>query len=148
MEKNITINTKETQSLGNKIAKDILKSGVKSSAVVLCLQGELGAGKTTFLQGFAKGLGIKEKILSPTFVIMKRFEIKKSSFKNFYHIDCYRMNNLEDAKELGLKEIMSNPYNIVALEWPERIKDILPESSIYINLNVLDKDKREIVFNK
>lgn len=135
----VTKNYKETQKLGEKFAKKILKIPQQKSAVVLGLQGNLGGGKTTFLQGFAKGLQIKEKILSPTFVILKRF-------KNFYHIDCYRLKNEKDILELGFKEIISNPKNIVAIEWPERVKKVLPKDLIEINFKFIDENKREVNF--
>ena len=118
MKKYLTTSFKQTQKIGENFAKEILKMQTKTGAVVLGLQGNLGGGKTTFLQGFAKGLGIKEKILSPTYVILKRF-------KNFYHIDCYRLKNEKDILELDFKSILSDPKNIVAIEWPEKIKKVL-----------------------
>ena len=82
----ITKSYKQTQKLGENFAKEILKSPVNKGAIVLGLQGNLGGGKTTFLQGFAKGLNIKEKILSPTFVILKRFKITKSQTNSKFKI--------------------------------------------------------------
>jgi tRNA threonylcarbamoyladenosine biosynthesis protein TsaE len=138
VDKKITTNSaKETQELGAKLAKEILKKPSKS-ALVIGLQGNLGGGKTTFLQGFAKGLGIKEKILSPTFVIQKRFG-------NFYHIDCYRINQPEEILELGWEKIISNPKNIIAVEWPEKIKKYLPKIVIYIGFEFIDENKRDII---
>jgi len=137
--KHKTKGAEETQKLGKELAEKILKQGPKSQAMVLALCGNLGGGKTTFLQGFAKGLGIKDKILSPTFVIMKRF-------KNFYHVDCYRLNSERDAAELGLKEIIANPNNIVAIEWPERIKKLIPKSAMKISFKLIDETTREINF--
>lgn len=143
--KYITNNKKQTQKLGEILAEEISKNGFKKEAVVLGLQGNLGGGKTTFLQGFAKGLGINEKILSPTFVILKRFKLKKGKFENFYHIDCYRIKNEKDIADIGLKKIISDPKNIVAVEWPERIKKILPRETIYAKFIFLEKNKREII---
>jgi len=139
MRKYITKNYKATQKIGEVFAKEILKLPKGKSAIVLGLKGNLGAGKTTFLQGFAKGLDVKEKILSPTFVILKRF-------KNFYHIDCYRLKNHKEVLELDFKKIISNPKNIVAIEWPEKIKKILPQNTIFIDFKFIDKNKREINF--
>lgn len=136
--KYVTKSFKQTQKLGQKLAQEILKYK-KAKAVVLCLYGDLGGGKTTFLQGFAKGLGIKQKVLSPTFVIMKKFG-------NFYHIDAYRLQNEKDASELGLKEIFKNPENIVAIEWPERIKKLLPKNVIKIKFKFISKNERTIDF--
>ena len=105
--KYITKSFKETQKLGENFAKEIFNLPQKNGAVVLALQGNLGGGKTTFLQGFAKGLGIKEKVLSPTFVILKKFRIANSNFENFYHIDCYRLNKDKEILELDFKKIIS-----------------------------------------
>ncbi|GAH10373.1 unnamed protein product [marine sediment metagenome] len=70
------------------------------------------------MQGFSKGLGIKEKILSPTFVIMKKFQVPGKKIVHwFYHIDCYRIRKPKELSDLGFKEIISNPKNIVAIEW-------------------------------
>jgi len=143
---------KQTQKLGENFVKKVLKLPANNNAVVLGLLGNLGGGKTTFLQGFAKGLKIKEKILSPTFVIMKRFHIPNYKFNNFYHIDCYRLKNEKDILELDFKKIISDPKNIVAIEWPERIKKVLPKNIIYIKFTCpephrrVDENKREINF--
>ena len=140
LKKYSTKSYKQTQKLGEVFAKEILLSQTsQKTAIVIGLSGNLGGGKTTFLQGFAKGLGIKEKVLSPTFVVMKRFG-------NFYHLDCYRLKNHKDTVELGLKEIIKNPFNIVAIEWPEKIKKVLPKNTIYIEFKFIDKTKREINF--
>lgn len=137
MKKYITKNYKQTQKLGHNLAQEILQLPAQKRAVVVLLYGDLGGGKTTFLQGFAHGLGIKQKVLSPTFVIMKKFG-------NFYHLDCYRLQNYKDAQELGLKEILKNPENIVAIEWPERIKKILPKKVIKIKFKFISKNDRSI----
>ncbi|MFH1180849.1 MAG: tRNA (adenosine(37)-N6)-threonylcarbamoyltransferase complex ATPase subunit type 1 TsaE [bacterium] len=140
----LTLNYRQTQSAGKVLAEEILEtSGQKS--FVLGLEGELGGGKTTFLQGFAQGLGIKEKITSPTFVIMKRFKIKNLKFKNFYHFDCYRIQKAEEISVTGLKEIISDPQNIVAIEWSERIKKIMPKNALRLSFVYMGKDKRKIV---
>src|SRR3989338_1994273 len=120
--KSITKSAKATQRLGEILAKEILNRPLGKRAVVLTLQGELGAGKTCFLQGFAKGLGIKEKIKSPTFVVYKKFHVPCSMFHDFYHFDCYRIKDSKEISDLGFKEIISNPENIVAIEWSEKIK--------------------------
>ena len=144
MQTYITKSFEETQKLGEKLAKKILENGLQKKAVVLGLIGNLGGGKTTFMQGFAKGLGVNEKILSPTYVIQKRFEIK-GIFENFYHIDCYRINKPEEILELDWKEIISNPKNIVAVEWPEKIKKFLPKDTIFIDFKFIDENQREII---
>ena len=106
-------------------------------ALVIGLQGDLGSGKTTFVQGFAKGFGVKEKVLSPTFVIMKKYG-------TLYHIDCYRLENSKELLELGWDKIMSDPQNIILIEWPERVKDILPAEVIMVRFKTISQNKREI----
>jgi tRNA threonylcarbamoyladenosine biosynthesis protein TsaE len=154
IEKVITTSPAQTKKLGQNLAKEIFLSKKKrKKAIIIALKGELGGGKTTFLQGFAKGLGIREKILSPTFVILKRFKIPKSipnskpqtfSFKNFYHLDCYRINKPKEIFALGYKEIEADPRNIIAIEWPEKLKDTLPKNTIWVRFKFLGKNKREI----
>ena len=147
MEKIYTTNNyKQTQKLGKDLAKEILKMSPQKRAIVLSLQGNLGGGKTTFLQGLAKGFGIKEKVLSPTFVIQKRFSLKGLKFKNLYHIDCYRLNSPKDIVELGFKDNLANPLNIIAVEWPEKIKKVLPRETIKISFEFIDENRRKIVF--
>jgi len=144
----ITKSAKQTQKLGKELAQQIFlekDKENKKSATVLGLEGNLGGGKTTFLQGFADGLGIKEKILSPTFAVAKRFKVKGKHFENFYHIDCYRINNIKDMKSLGFRDIILNPKNIVAIEWAEIVKKNLPKSTIIIKFVFVDKNKRGII---
>ena len=157
IKKYITKSYRQTQKLGEKLAKEFLalrrNQGENSHAAVFGLSGNLGGGKTTFLQGFAKGFGVKNKILSPTFVIMKKFQIppipknRRPSdlwYKHFYHFDCYRFDKPGDILELGWKAIISNPKNIVAVEWPGKIKKVLPKSTIFINFKFINTKTREI----
>lgn len=155
----ITNSNKETKELGKKLAKEILKSKPKwfgkltaRGAFVIGLKGDLGGGKTTFIQGFALGLGIKGKVLSPTFVIMKRFQVssrlKRDRFQALYHIDCYRMKNSKELLDLGFKKIVSDSKNIVAIEWAERVKKILPKNTLWIKFDFVDIKKRKIKFSK
>jgi len=149
----------QTKKLGEILAKEILRTSFKKRAFVIGLIGDLGGGKTTFLKGFARGLGIKEKILSPTFVIIKRFKIKdlrlqpahhpprsrRGPFMYFYHIDCYRIKNEKEILDLGLKEIIQNPKNIVTIEWAERVKKVLPKNTIWIKFKFIDVKTRQIL---
>ena len=128
----------ETQKIGETIAKEILKLKPKKKAIVLGLIGDFGGGKTCFLQGFAQGLGIKQRVLSPTFIIMRRFN-------NFYHIDCYRIQKPQELLDLGFKRIIANPKNIVAVEWADRIRKIMPLNTIWIEFELIGERKRKIM---
>lgn len=132
----ITKSAKETQSLGEKIAAD-LKPGN-----LLALYGELGSGKTTFIQGLARGLGIERRVISPTFVFVRQYPF--SSGKTFYHIDLYRISEITEARGLGLEEIFADKKAITVIEWADRIKEILPKKRIDIYFEYLDENKRRI----
>ena len=127
-----TYNFKETQQLAKEFAKQILWQGPKKSAIIVSLAGDLGSGKTTFVQGFADGAGVKEKILSPTFNIIKKFNICNSKFKNFYHIDAYRLNSPQELLDLGLADLIKNPQNIILIEWADKVMGVLPSETIFI----------------
>jgi tRNA threonylcarbamoyladenosine biosynthesis protein TsaE len=142
----LTTNAGETQQLAGKIIKDLAGRPTRG-ALVLALEGELGAGKTAFTQGLGEALGIKEKILSPTFVIMKRFtiyDLRFKNFKNLYHLDAYRLSGAGDTKELGLEEILKDKNNLVVIEWAERIKDILPPDTVWLKFEHGGEDRRKI----
>lgn len=140
----ITKSERETKKIGEILAKEILKTKFKRP-LILALEGELGGGKTTFLKGFGKGLGIKEKILSPTFILMRKFRIRNSKFKNFYHIDCYRIKKPKEILDLGFEKIISNPRNIVAIEWAKKIKKIISKKSLWIYFDFEGLNKRKII---
>lgn len=108
------------------VAKILHAPVKKNKALIIKLNGELGAGKTTFAQGFAKALHVSHHITSPTFVIMRRYALKKNKkFENLYHIDAYRMKQLKEMHPLNIKEVLTNPKNIVLIEWAENIKGSL-----------------------
>lgn len=144
----VTKGPKETQKLGHFLFKKINLERRKSSLVV-ALEGELGAGKTTLVQGLAKFLGIKSKIKSPTFTLMKKYPIPKSKIRNLtsrflYHLDCYRLKNHRDLLIFGIKDILNDKENIVLIEWPERIKKILPKKHVKISFEHVDQNTRKI----
>ena len=140
----ITKNTQETQKLAGDFVENLADT-LHRGALVLALRGELGAGKTTFVQGLAGVLGVKEKILSPTFLIIKHFNILTSKhFKNLYHMDAYRLSGAGDVKGLGLEEILQDKNNLVVIEWAERVKDILPKDTLWLQFEHGGEDKRKI----
>lgn len=134
-----------TKRFAESLARKILKTKARrKDAIVLALSGDLGSGKTVFVKGFAKGLDIKKNILSPTFVLIKRYPIKNRFFKNFYHIDCYRMKSAGETMKLGWKELVKNPENIIAVEWMERIHKILPKKHLRIRFKHKNRNQRII----
>lgn len=127
-----TRSAKETKKIAALLAKEITRSVSKQGARILALRGNLGAGKTTFVQGFAKALGIKERIKSPTFVLIKIYNIRSRHFKYFIHIDCYRIKSPRDFSQLGVAEMFQDCKAIILIEWPERIRSLLPHDILRI----------------
>ena len=124
--KYITHSLEEMQKLATSFAGDL--SPKNNRAVVVGLYGELGAGKTSFVQGLVSALGVEGNIVSPTFVIMKSYPLPHNShFKHIIHIDAYRLEKSEELLSLGWDKIVSDPTNLVVIEWPERVADIMPE---------------------
>lgn len=125
----------QTQKFAAGLAKKILKQPVKNT-VVLALSGELGSGKTTFVQGFMKGLGIKHHIASPTFIIFRKHKMEGMRFGYVYHFDLYRIQKAKEILGLGFRKIINppagGPQNIVLIEWPEKIKNVLPKDAMWI----------------
>jgi len=141
MKKYLTKSDEETRQLAFNIAR-------QSLGKIFALSGDLGAGKTTFSQGFAKGLGIKDKIISPTFVLIKQYEIVRlhklpKTKKMLYHVDLYRVES-ENIKGLGIDEILFDSNNFVLIEWAEKIEKILPKETIKINIEIIKDTKRLI----
>ncbi len=116
-------------------------------ALLVALSGNLGAGKTTFTQQVANLLDVEEKITSPTFVLMKKYDIDFGQFRNLIHIDAYRVEDSDEVSILNLPELFEDPENLILLEWPEKISDILPEERITISFEVVDEE-REITISK
>ncbi|MDO8482988.1 MAG: tRNA (adenosine(37)-N6)-threonylcarbamoyltransferase complex ATPase subunit type 1 TsaE [bacterium] len=130
-----------------RFAKDFLeKLSVKSDgkANVVGLYGNLGSGKTTFTQCLAEILGVTEHLTSPTFVILKRFEIPSSKFKNLIHIDVYRLKSGEELRKLGFEKLLADPTNLILIEWADLVADILPQDHLKLRFEFVDEQTRKI----
>ena len=139
-----TFSSIETKQLGEDFARVLMKRAAKG-ATIIALQGDLGAGKTTFTQGFFGGLGVKRKIPSPTFVIMKRYKVKHAHFTNAHHMDAYRLRKSEDVTPLGFQKLLIDPKNIILIEWPENIKGALPRGTKKIEFRYGKKESERII---
>lgn len=127
------------------IAKKYLNSLVPGrQAVVVGLYGDLGSGKTTFVQSLAKEFGVAEVVTSPTFVIEKIYHLMGKKFSHLIHIDAYRIEKSSEILHLGWKDIVADPKNLILIEWPERIADILPVGMKKISFEFVDETTREI----
>src|SRR3989344_5756853 len=120
LSKNVAETNKEAGKLANKLVP------LGSKATVIGLYGNLGSGKTTFVQGLARALGISEIVTSPTFVIEKIYKLPTDSqFDHLIHIDCYRLEKESELEVLGFNNILNNPRNLIVIEWPEKVKEIM-----------------------
>ena len=137
----------------NAIAKEIvdgLQAG--NTATIIALSGDLGAGKTTLTQQIAKELGITSNVISPTFVIMKTYELNSgrnlppANFARLIHIDAYRLKSHTELLTLGFTELLADPQNLILIEWPEMVSEIIPENAIQIKLSHKSEEEREIEF--
>lgn len=138
----ITNNLEETQKIAQDFVTGLLPK--ETGATVVGLYGNLGAGKTAFTQAVARVLGVEEKVASPTFVIEKIYELSGKNFTHLIHIDAYRIEESSELTLLGFQEITSNTKNLILVEWPEKIADIMPEH-IKVTLKPLENENsREI----
>src|SRR3989344_4353440 len=131
-----TYSSEETKKLGAEFAKRMLDVGGKrldaKGARILALKGDLGTGKTTFTQGFLKGLGVKGRMSSPTFVLIKTYNLRHTTYDRVYHIDAYRLKKPKELLDLGLKEILEDPKSIALIEWAEKLKRYLPKDAVWV----------------
>jgi len=145
----ITKSPEETIEAGRKYAGN-LKGGE-----VIGLIGELGGGKTVFVKGLAEGLGIKDLITSPTFVLLKEYKLSprhlhlegvKTEVLGFMvHVDAYRVESFKDIKSIGIEDYLGRDNTIVIVEWAEKIRKTLPKNTIYIKFNHINENVREII---
>ncbi|MBI2669878.1 MAG: tRNA (adenosine(37)-N6)-threonylcarbamoyltransferase complex ATPase subunit type 1 TsaE [Candidatus Yanofskybacteria bacterium] len=147
---------RQTKNIASNLAKKVIKNSLQQHAQAFALEGELGAGKTTFVKGFAGAFGIKSRITSPTFVLLKGYRLPRvasqrgkqvTGYRFLYHIDAYRLKNYHDLIPLGIKEIMADPRNIVLIEWSDRVKKILPSKYIKVHIDHIGIKTRKITIN-
>lgn len=131
-----TTSPQQTKGFARLILKKISRARGRTEktnqATIIALEGELGSGKTVFSQGLAQALGLKRKITSPTFLIVRNYGLKTRMYKNFFHIDCYRIKKPKELLSLNFKKIITDPKNFVIIEWADKIKELLPQGAIRI----------------
>lgn len=128
----------ETWALAKELAKEL------EPGDVVCLEGDLGAGKTTFTQGLAAALGVPGRVTSPTFCIVQEHQ---SPDVLFVHMDLYRLHGEEDVEAIGWEDYLSRGA-IIAVEWPERAGSLIPLSAFYVCIHHIGEEKRKIAIDK
>lgn len=136
-----TQNAGQTMCLAGRAAEEC------HAPAVICLYGELGSGKTTFVQGFAKALGVTARLLSPTFIIVRRYQVPKKS-EILYHLDLYRTNSSKEVEGVGLADILSDPYAYVLIEWADKLGSHIPKNRLEVHCRVEDEGAHVFSFKK
>lgn len=138
-------NLRDTALFADSFLKNLIPN--KKHATVVCLSGDLGSGKTSFVKELARLFGIKkDEVTSPTFVIEKIYKIKHTFFNHLIHIDAYRLEKEHELETLGWGEIVSDPKNLICIEWPENVKGIIPGDSICLSFEFIDDITRKFTF--
>ena len=109
---------------------------------IICMQGDLGAGKTTFVQGIAQGWGSMDAVSSPTFILVNVY--RGADGKQLYHLDAYRLDSELEAEELDLNTMLAQGPMLI--EWPERMQNLIPREQIWVNLEYMDQEERQLKF--
>lgn len=115
-------------------------------ADIVCLHGNLGSGKTTFTKGIAKALGVESRIISPTFIVVRRHQAHNNQgIHTLYHLDLYRLEDEKQAKEIDLQEFINDPNGITVIEWPEVGGNIIDRKVWKVTFERADEDARRII---
>lgn len=129
----------------DRFAREVLaRIPERTEAPVIALSGELGAGKTAFTKSLAKALGVAEQVLSPTFVLMKFYEIPGGRFRRLVHIDAYRFDDPSEFAALRFGEIVKDSRTLVVIEWPERLAENLSNDRMTLTFEQGDDDVRRV----
>ena len=115
-------------------------------ATVVALSGDLGAGKTAFAKGVAKALGVTDHVTSPTFVIMKMYDLERQKYDRLVHIDAYRLKGEHHLDVLGWNDLLVNPKNLILMEWPTQAGGAVPPSAIRVAFRYTGENEREILY--
>lgn len=107
-----------------------------TGATVVSCSGDLGVGKTAFVQELAALLGVAEQVVSPTYTIMKRYQTTDPQFHTLVHIDAYRLESVDEMRVLGFSDVLNEPGTMVCVEWPEQLGDLLPDTTLALTLTV------------
>lgn len=140
-----TIVTVSKEDLSNFARECLVSFPVSETATVIALSGNLGAGKTTFVKTIAAELGITEEVTSPTFTIMKSYESSDDTWKALIHMDAYRIDEISELGPLRFKELLRAPQTLFCIEWAEKINEVLPENTIWLDFQNTDDELVRIV---
>lgn len=147
----VSASVRETKA----IAKDILSRyrNAGPRPLILALSGDLGSGKTVFAQGVAQALGVRAKVQSPTFVLMRWYDLPRagsrgrqlrSGWRFLIHIDAYRIERPRDLARLGIRAMLRDPDAIIVVEWAEKIRSLIPKTAVWLQFRHGNRNTRRI----
>lgn len=144
-----THSPEETQACAHDLVRTLAqRPGIRGTSTIVALQGNLGAGKTVFVKGTARALGVTEEVTSPTFVIEKIYKLREGApWKQLIHIDAYRLEGEEELRTIGWADIATDPNNLIVVEWPEQVGLGMPERAVWLEFETVDETTRTIRSN-
>lgn len=142
-----TKNAGDTERAAELFAREATREPASAGALVVALSGDLGGGKTTFARGFARGLGIRDAVTSPTFLIARIYPVSHKIFHRFVHVDAYRLGSADEIKTIGWKEWARDPHTVILVEWARNIERLLPKNHFDIHFEFISDTKRAITIH-
>ncbi|MBI3088789.1 MAG: tRNA (adenosine(37)-N6)-threonylcarbamoyltransferase complex ATPase subunit type 1 TsaE [Candidatus Colwellbacteria bacterium] len=160
-----SLSEKDTRKLAEVLAREILNTKPTAGrALVIALTGELGSGKTTFTKALFRSLGVKARVISPTFVFSRRYKLasqavklgseklrrrRSSPISTAWHFDAYRLSSPKEIKAIGLKEALKQKESLVLVEWADKVKTCLPQGTLWIEFkHGANPNERYLTFNR
>lgn len=142
--------TKDTLEFISRSPEQTLRVGARlgrylSGGDTLALEGDLGSGKTVFAQGIGMGWGASSRLVSPTYVLVRRHRRHQDALE-LYHVDLYRLTTAAEVEMLGLEEVIGVPETVSLVEWPERHMGLFPQDRLWVHMRILDEYRRSLVF--
>lgn len=134
---------KSTKEFAKKLIEEKIEKGQKP--IIFALEGDLGAGKTTFIKGIADALNVETHVTSPTFLLIQKYPLEIEGFNNLFHIDAYRMEDPEEILNLEFKDTISNKENIIVIEWADKIESVIPNEAIWLKFKHGDNKNERII---
>ena len=138
----VTTSAAATAKEGAKLARS-LKTGR-----VIALEGNLGAGKTVFVKGFAEGLGVKAMVQSPTFVLMRVYDVLSKKITRMAHVDCYRLSGPHELYDIGVADYIADPESVVLIEWAHKVRKFIPDNAIWVTLEHTGETTRKVTIDE
>ena len=142
----ITESEHETEKEAKRFIGLVEKNKNTEIATVIALFGDLGSGKTVFVKGISAELGVKERVISPTFVIERRYKVEHPTISTLIHIDAYRLESSSSLLAIDWRNTVREKSNLICLEWPENVEEVIPKNRFDVHFKSISEKKRSIKY--